>query len=133
MEKIPHFEYESSSSTNKFVGAIKLDGKEIHHIQNMYEFYQYFGYTKSDAKEGVLPDEFIWMEYVNNHAADFTPCAQMHIIRYLEAHSDKFKEQYASQYKKWFDGHAKIRLQKGVVCASCKMNPYCEDVKPKES
>ena len=133
MKKIPHFEYESSCPTNKFVGSIKLDGKEIHRIQNMNEFYKYFGYTESDAKKGILPDEFIWMDYVNNQTADFTPCAQMHIIKNLEAHSEKFRVQYASQYKEWVNSHATIRREKGIVCTSCKMNPYCEDVKPNEA
>lgn len=133
MQDIPLFEYEPSNPSNNYVGTIRLYGKEVHRIQNMNEFYKYFGYTVNDAKKGILPDEFIWMEYVNRHSADFTPCAQMHIIRYLEAHSDTFRHQYINQYKEWFDGHAKIRSEKGIVCASCKMKPFCEDVKPKES
>jgi hypothetical protein len=124
--KMPHFKFRPGTAAEKYVAHIKLQDEVIHHIRSLEIFYKYFGFTPDHAKSGVLPDEFVWQEYINGDAAALAPCAQMHIIRYLEAHSDKFKDRYGSQCKDWFAAHAKERLERGIKCAACKMKPFCQ-------
>lgn len=43
---------------------ILLNGKALCVIEDIKAFYQSLGYTIEMAKAGVLPDEFLWDEYI---------------------------------------------------------------------
>jgi hypothetical protein len=77
------------------------------------------------AKAGILPDEFIWEEYVKDCAVNFESCLQMHIIEYLNKHSTIFKEKYDNQYEGLLARHALEREARGVACFVCRMKPFC--------
>ncbi|MBI3481129.1 MAG: hypothetical protein HY016_12375 [Nitrosomonadales bacterium] len=122
----PYFKYRQASHANNYVASIEVDGEVLHKIENFDEFYKTFGYTQESRSAGVLPDEFIWSEYINNTAADFTACCQMHIIEYLRMHSASFNEEYGEHYESWQAAHAEIRKKRGMACVACKAKPLCK-------
>jgi hypothetical protein len=126
---IPHFKYSTTrSSIKKQLGHIAADGVVLLWLESLDEFYKALGYTVSMAKAGIMPDEFIWDEYVKDGAVNSTACLQMHIIEYLSKHSSSFRKKYGEQYENWiaaFDGELK---KKDERCSSCSMNPFCKDL-----
>jgi len=122
---MPHFKYHHASVSNGYVASIEAEGKFVHRISNLDDFYRAFGYTKDMRRDGLLPDEFIWDEYINNPIGDFTACCQMHLIEYLKKHSDLFVAQYGNKIESWCTAHAEVRAKRGVACAACRMEPLC--------
>ena len=122
---IPHFKHCSRGGSDKQYGFIAIDGEFLHKIENLDEFYRAFGYTAEMAKEGVLPDEFIWDEYIKDAPLAYTFCLQIHIIEYLVKHSDTFRKRYAEQCGSWIAAHVEAVTARGVLCATCKMHPFC--------
>ena len=77
------------------------------------------------AKEGILPDEFIWDEYIKAGSVKSTACMQMHIIEYLNKFSGSFRKKYSDQYKSWIVADAKPENED--LCFSCDLKPFCSD------
>jgi hypothetical protein len=50
------------------------------------------------ANAGILPDEFIWEEYIKDKAASCAACYQLHIIEYLLKHSAAFFQKFGERY-----------------------------------
>ena len=121
---IPTFQYSTKGNVNNHYGHIDADGQLIHWIKNLDEFYEALGFTASMAKEGMMPDEFIWDEYIKVGAINSAACLQMHIIEYLSKYSDSFRKKYSDQYKNWIAADA--IAEKDKLCFSCKMNPFCQ-------
>src|SRR3989304_2003209 len=121
MQNQPHFKYCHASSSNKHVASIKVEGKVIHEISNLDEFYKSFGYTQDMRMAGGLPDEVFLGEYINNKAAKFSACCQMHIVEYLRKYSDTFNKEYGNQFESWLASHAEVRAKRGIACAACRM------------
>jgi hypothetical protein len=94
---IPHFNYSSKQS-----GYIDTDGVMQHRIKNLDEFYSALGYTADINKTGLLPDEFIWEEYIKDGAVNTTAFLQNNIIKYLSKHSDSFIKKYGEKYESWY-------------------------------
>lgn len=117
---MPRFTYRYANVLNRRVPCIEADGKIIHEIRNLDEFYGMFGYTPDSGREGLLPDEFIWAEYINSADADFSPCIQMHIAEYLRKHSEAFNKEYGDCWDSWVANHAKFREKTGVPCVACR-------------
>ena len=124
---IPHFKYRFVNISSRRIPCIETCGRVIHEIRNLEEFYSLFGYSPEMSKAGVLPDEYIWAEYIKDSSADFTPCIQMHIIEYLRKHSIAFNKEYGDQCESWIAEHDKIKTERGIACAACRMKPYCEN------
>jgi hypothetical protein len=121
---IPHFKYTSPKQSNNLTARIEVGVRIIHVIEDLSEFYKVFGYSLDMAKAGVLPDEFIWEEYIKN--SDYTACMQMRIIEYLRMHSDAFMKEFGDQCDKWISVHEAIRAETGMECVACRMKPFCE-------
>jgi hypothetical protein len=122
--QIPHIKHRTRGSY-KQLGFIEIDGEFIHDIKNLDEFYRAFGYSVEIAKAGILPDEFIWTEYIKDAPLAFTNCLQIHIIEYLLKHSDTFREKYRENCADWISAHVEAVTARGVLCATCRMKPYC--------
>jgi len=125
--QIPHFKYNTSANMKKQLGHIAADGVILHWINNLDEFYKALGYTASMAKVGIMPDEFIWDEYIKEGAVNSTDCLQKHIIEYLSQHSDNFRKEHGDQYKSWLASHDGAIKEKDERCLSCNMNAFCVD------
>ena len=123
---IPRLVYLPGSPAGLHPPCIKLGGLEIHHIEDMDEFYRAFGYTQDIAKEGTLPDEFLWEEYIRDSAARCTACFQVHIIGYLIKHSAFFREKYGDQHESWIAAHMAAGHSGSTKCITCKMKPGLE-------
>lgn len=120
---MPHFKFHYVDVSGSRVLCIETGGRIIHEILNLQEFYRVFGYRAQPEQPDELPDEFIWSEYVNNPAADFSSCIQMHIVDYLKKHSDVFNKEFAEQYENWVAEHAEVRSKMGISCIACRLNP----------
>ncbi len=120
---MPRFRYRFVTIQNRRVPCIEADGKIIHEIGDLDEFYRAFGYTPEASRAGLLPDEFIWTEYINGSDVDFSPCVQMHIAEYLKQHSEVFNRQYGDRWESAVAAHAELREKRGGVhCFACRKN-----------
>lgn len=126
--KLPNLKFVPPRHANQYKACIELDGKAVHRVNNLNEFYATFGFTPAMAKAGILPEEFIWLEYIKNDAGNFTACLQMHLIRYLLANSSLFQMQYGQYCEQWFAAHVEMRVANKTTCAGCKFRTFCEDV-----
>lgn len=115
--KIPHFRYHAKDPARKRPGVIELKGEVIHYIEDLDEFYKIFGYTADLARAGILPEEFIWEEFLSDSAKKCDTCFQLHIVEYLIKHSESFKKKYDKSYENWIAAHAKERSASGIACA----------------
>ncbi len=127
-ETMPRFKYRYANLLNRRVPCIEAEGKIIHEIRNLDEFYGMFGYTPDASRAGLLPDEFIWAEYINNADSDFSPCIQMHIAEYLKKHSDAFNQAYGDRWDRWVAEHDKLRGSRGALCVVCRRQRDATDV-----
>ena len=118
--QMPHFKYLSKNQANKHWRYIEAEGEVIHHIENLDEFYKAFGYTIDKAKAGILPDEFLWEQYIKDTAVNCATCFQMHIIEYLIKHSVTFRKKYGALCESWIAEHAEARAMNDVLCCACK-------------
>ncbi|HSM97443.1 MAG TPA: hypothetical protein VLS47_00375 [Gallionella sp.] len=123
--KVPHFNYHLANPLSMHFGCVEMNGRMIHKIANIDEFYHEFGFTPGMCMAGVLPEEFIWAEYIQNATGNFVVCLQIRIIKYLIKHSEK----YGEQCKVWLDTYLKEVVAKAVACAECGMKPICERLK----
>jgi hypothetical protein len=126
---IPNFTYRLANASNRYAACIELEGEEIHKITNLDEFYKAFGYTQNINCAGILPDEFIWAEYINNALVNSAACMKIRIIEYLIKHSDIFRQKYSNQYESWFADHAKEVVARGIECAACRIGSFCKSRK----
>jgi hypothetical protein len=117
--KMPHFKYIPANVVGKQAAHIKTEENTIYKIEEPNEYFKEFGYTVDMAKAGVLPDEFIWAEYIQKAHANFTACIQIQIIRYLTKHSDIFRKTHGEQCATWLAAHAAEKCSKGVTCVAC--------------
>lgn len=120
---MPHFKFHYVDISGRRSLCIETGGRIIHEILNLQEFYSEFGYRAAPGQPDELPDEFIWSEYVNNPAADFSPCIQIHILQYLKKHSDVFNMEFAGQFENLIADHVKAKGKTGISCIACRLNP----------
>lgn len=121
---MPHFKFRFADVSGARVLCIEAGGKVFCEVSNPGEFYHVFGYRADTAQPpDLLPDEFLWVEYVNNPKADFSSCMQIHIIEYLKKHSESFMIQFGARCEKWIADHARLRAKIGVSCIACRFNP----------
>jgi hypothetical protein len=130
--KIPHFQFHTVKNSSSYASCIEMDGEVIHYISNPDEFFKEFGYTADMRMAGVLPEEFIWDEYVKDPVSKFITCRQIHMIRFLKKHSDTFIRKYGNQCENWLATYAKVTAASGVACFACRMRPLC-DIGKKQS
>ena len=123
--RIPHFQYNTKGDVKNHFGHIDADGEIVHWVKDFDEFYRTLGYTNAMAKKGIVPDEFIWDEYIKDGTVNSTACMQMHIIEYLGKYSDSFRKKYGDQYKSWIATNAKP--EKDELCISCNMKQFCPE------
>lgn len=116
---MPYFKYRFVNISNKRVPCIETGGRIIHEIRNLDEFYKMFGYTREVSKAGLLPDEFIWSEYIKDSNEEFSDCLQMHIVQYLRMYSKEFNREYGDQADAWLAEHINAKARRGIVC-KCK-------------
>jgi len=123
-ESLPQLKVILSSPHHRHYRHIVLGKESLCFIEDTDAFYRSLGYTTELAKN-LLPDEFIWEEYVNKPS--YSLCLQKHILDYLSAHSDKFNEMYGELYENFVAEHESARIARGTACVGCKLNEYCND------
>jgi hypothetical protein len=121
---IPHFKHNNRCNGRHQTGYIEVDGEVIHPIKDLDEFFKTFGYTKEINMKGILPDEFIWDEYIKD-GAKHTECLQIHLIDYLRTHSETFRQKYGAQCGKWIAALAEPIKENSELCITCKMRSFC--------
>ncbi len=116
---------------NWYLMHILLDDKKFgSHLRLLIEeFQKEFGDTADNSKTGLLAFEYIWQKFRNDAPTSYTLCLQKHIIEFLLNRSSEFRKKYSNQCKQWFDAHAEVEV-KNEPCSTCKMRPFCADVKP---
>ena len=124
--ELPQLKVVLSSPHHKHYRHIVLGEESLCFIEDLEAFYYSLGYTPEMRKSGLLPDEFVWEEYVNN--SGYSVCLQKHIMDYLHAHSPLFNETYGEHYARFVEEHAAERMARGNACAGCKLHEYCADV-----
>ncbi len=121
---MPHFKFRFADISGARVLCVESGGKIFCEVPRPSEFYHVFGYPADPAQQpGLLPDEFLWTEYVNNPKADFSSCMQIHIIEYLKKHSELFMTEFGEHCDKWIADHVTLREKKGISCIACRLNP----------
>jgi hypothetical protein len=125
---IPELSYSRPTASNGHRGWIEADGKVVHEVVKTDEFYKVFGFTQEMARSGILPDEFIWEEYLRSPA--LTACFQKHLVEYLLAFSPPFKEKHGEQCELWLAENIHVRAPSRRFCATCKMKQFCSSTQP---
>ena len=119
--KIPHFNYRNKSQATKYYGCIEMENETIHSIVDLDSFYKQFGYNIELAKQGILPDEFIWDTFFKNSDRNCFGCYQMKMLEYLLKHSLTFTNTYGQECEKWIASYAEARAKCGFAdCADGK-------------
>ena len=106
---IPYFICRTPSAGSKFIGSIEMEGKVIHSTNDLSELYKSCGYSVDLAKEGLLPDEYIWETYFKHNNGNCICCYQLHLIEFLLKHSGTFFVKYRDQCEVWIAAHAQTR------------------------
>lgn len=120
-DTMPRFSYRFVTRSNRRVLCIEEGGRVIHEVTDVPGFYQAFGYRPESTHADMLPDEFIWSEYIANPSGDFSGCVQIHIVEYLKAHSRTFNECYGAIYDQLVAMHEEHKAHSGVVCFACRV------------
>jgi len=116
--KIPNFKYRLNSPVIKSFGIIELDNVLIHKVTNHSEFYACLGYHSDLAKQGILPEEFVWETYFRHSNRTCNSCYQLNIINYLLKNSPSFAKQYFAECEEWIATLTeRIALCNVEVCA----------------
>jgi hypothetical protein len=128
MTPMPFFSFNSfrEQPDNRLCWFILADNVKVHEIKDLDAFYAAFGYTLATAREGELPEEFIWDEYIKCDPHDRGTCLQMHIVEYLAAHSDWFVNKYGNDCREWFAEHGRSAAANSAACATCRARPVCK-------
>jgi len=124
---LPHLNVILNSPNHQNYRQITSGDEPLHYIENVREFYYAVGYTDDMAKAMVMPDEFVWDEYVSN--VGYSVCLQKHILDYLNKNSPAFSENYGEAYNKFVKKHNDARIARGEACAGCRLRELCEDAK----
>jgi hypothetical protein len=120
---LPNLSFHQTKQAKAYCGVIEENGVEIYRVTHLEEFYRTYGYSQDMQKTGLLPDEFIWEEYIKKNCSS---CLKIHMIRYLVGHSETFRKKYADQYTQWLETHAQERADKNLRCFTCKMKLFCD-------
>lgn len=123
--QIPFLSYCSKDPLNRYFGHIEVDGEIIHRVEDLNAFYEAFGYIDDMRKQGVLPEEFIWDEYVKDSVENHTACYQIHLVEYLIKHSDVFRKKYGVQCVEWLAAHAEDVTARDELCVTCRKQSFC--------
>lgn len=98
--KQPHFSYHVAGPDRQHL-CIEVNGKPVHPVTNLNQFYGVLGYTIEWGRRGMLPEEFVWIEYTAPDAPKSPAHLQAKLIEYLAKYSDAFIEQYGDRYVVW--------------------------------
>lgn len=124
LRKIPKFDYHLSSPQHRNYGCIVAGDVVFHRVTNFDEFYRALGYDEDMRAEGMLPDEFIWEKYTRDNAPKARQCLQPKIIGYLYNRSERFKEEYGSEYANLVVGKCtSAKIDDSLLCLNCIMHP----------
>ena len=107
--QLPHFKYRYKSPAASHFGCIELKNEVIHTVTNLTAFHSALGYSTDLAKQGILPDEFVWDTYFRHGNKNCSSCYQMNVIEYLLKHDNPFIKKYGDRCAHWIAAHAKTR------------------------
>ena len=127
----PRFNYRllSSGQWHSYCGCMEIEanGKVIHCIENVDEFYRALGYSREDALDKKLePEVFIWHKYRKDHSEMSEVCLQARIMEYLNQHSITFREIYGRYYAGWAGRCDSLKINGHADCVDCKLHPTVE-------
>lgn len=117
---VPFFKYRNPTAANRYVACIEFQGEVIHHIANPEEFYEMLGYTQAMNRLGVLPEEFIWDEYIKDSTVSSLARYQMQIIKYLKIHSETFRNKFGHISEGWLAELVRIRSEVQLASTGCR-------------
>ena len=125
--KVPNFKYSSKDPANRHFGFIEIDQAQRYWIDNLENFYQALGYSNDMRKWGLLPNHFIWEEYLSDTSKN-PLCFQLHMIEYLMKYSAPFLKMYGHQCDDWIATLSDARSASGEECRTCvakRDEKYC--------
>ena len=126
--QIPHFKYSSKDPAHQHLGFIEDEREVVYWIDDLDEFYQAFGYSDDMRKWGVLPDDYLWEEFLCDSKSKYSACFQIHIIEYLLKHSPLFVNEHWHQCDNWIAALNKELSSNGTECHTCivkRSEKYC--------
>jgi hypothetical protein len=126
--QVPYFKYSSKDPSQKHLGSIEFEADVIHWIDDLDAFYQAFGYSNDMRKWGVLPDDYLWEEYLCDVKRERSACFQIHVIEYLLKYSPSFVNEYGFQCDAWIEALDKELHSNGKECRACvvkRSEKYC--------
>lgn len=77
--------------------SIEVNGEAIHQIVDVMTFYEALGYTREIQSSGMMPEEFIWEEYVRHGSRKSIGCLNAKLTEYLKLHSAAFVEKFGNE------------------------------------
>ena len=126
--QMPRFKVLSNDHISKHSVIIELEGEIIHKVEDLHEFQQALGFKADMAKNGILPDEYVWERFVKGSQARCSSCYQLHILKYLMKHSARFRNRFEEQKEEWIAALAMAGIVTGnIVCPVCKSKQQVEN------
>lgn len=122
-----HFQYHLSSLNNTKYGYITLGSEEVYRFDNVDGFFGELGYTEESRGEGITGDEFIRLKYLKGDENQNLVCLQIALIKYLNKHSEKFKENYAARYIHWLSECGHRMMSNAIECRECIKHQLGDD------
>jgi hypothetical protein len=123
IKKLPKFEYDLRHTFDINYGSIRAGNVLIHQIADTNDFYQSLGFTEEMHRNGELPEEFIWTEYLKDGAKRADVCLQAKIIAYLCKNVGDFRPRYKYSYRYWIGSCQSEKMNDGKDCTNCKKHP----------
>ncbi len=115
-----HFQLNFTSPSSSCYGFVTFGSNKIFHVDDVNEFYKFLGFSDAHKESGMMPEEYLWLEYRKNQCNKSYACLQHKIIDYLSRHLPKFKEEYAAQYEYWIYRCHEQGSTSLPMCAECK-------------
>jgi len=121
--EMPNFSYGASNFNHENFGYITANKMPFHRLGNSDEFYRALGYSDDIMATGMLPDEFIWDRYIRGNATRTLSCLQSKIRDYLNIRSERFREEYGSQYANMIGKCISDKIDDSDLCLGCSCHP----------
>jgi hypothetical protein len=120
---MPFFRYHLLDMKNINFRWITDGNYQIHRITDSGEFYRLLGYTEEMRQSGLEPEVFVWQDYHKDNCLKTEACLQANIINFLNIYSEKFQNEYISQYANWRGSCKSVKIRDTLDCTDCKMHP----------
>lgn len=127
-EDLPRFQLPHHAQRAQY-GAMGIETNHAlyHRLDNCADLYVTLGYTREAAETGLLPDEFIWLQYRRPGAPRNADCIQSLIMTFLLHHSERFRMEYGAACARQQGQCTLPEAMCGGSCRHCQRHPGFDD------